>query len=331
MTGKRYGSLLVVKRVDPPPEAGLYIRQHAHWLCVCDCGNEKVIPGRHMRKNGVRTCGHDLSERRSAARRDHGLTYTVEWYTWSGMSARCYNPNSASYGRYGGRGIRVCDRWRGKNGFRNFYEDMGKRPSDKHSINRIDNDGNYTLKNCEWATDTEQANNKSSNRRLTLGDETHTLTEWARIKSTKPHVFYNRLNAGWSVEKTLTTPARVNVMNRRLTADEVREIKAWLRDNPAKKDVDIAGVYGVSIDTIANVRTGKAWDHVVVEGFTPHRKIPVFSGENNPRAKMNWAKVREVRARAAQGEKVSDLAEEFKVGRWIISDIVNLRTWKEAR
>lgn len=88
----------------------------------------------------------------------HGLTYSAEYNIWHGMKQRCNNPNSGKFNDYGGRGIKVCKRW--LNSFENFYKDMGKRPSKYHSIDRINNDGNYTPANCRWATKKQQQNNR---------------------------------------------------------------------------------------------------------------------------------------------------------------------------
>lgn len=92
----------------------------------------------------------------------HHKSHTAEYSAWTGTKARCYNPKTKSYHRYGGRGIKVCNRWQGLSGFLNFYEDMGDRPSIHHSLDRINNDGNYEPSNCRWATRHRQSINKST-------------------------------------------------------------------------------------------------------------------------------------------------------------------------
>ena len=123
------------------------------------------------------------------------------------MLSRCYNPSVERYPIYGGRGIKVCERWRGENGYEAFRADMGMRPPG-HSIERIDSDGDYTPENCKWATAKQQANNTSRNRRLTCKGRTQNLCEWAREIGIKPLTIHQRLKAGWSVEKALTQPLR---------------------------------------------------------------------------------------------------------------------------
>jgi hypothetical protein len=94
----------------------------------------------------------------------YGLEVVPEYHAWRGMMSRCYNPKSSGYKYYGGRGITVCERW--KNSSNSFMEDMGPRPSPKHSVDRINNDGNYEPSNCRWATWKEQANNKGVRNRV---------------------------------------------------------------------------------------------------------------------------------------------------------------------
>ena len=123
------------------------------------------------------------------------------------MIARCYDPEHPKYHRYGGRGIRVCDRWICR---RLFLEDMGDRP-DGRTLNRIDNDGNYCPSNCEWASHDVQAKNRANNRRITFRGETRCLEDWARVVGIGRGTIAKRINSGWPVEKALTVvPSRFN-------------------------------------------------------------------------------------------------------------------------
>lgn len=121
---------------------------------------------------------------------------------WGQMISRCYDPNNHKYKSYGGRGIRVCDRWICR---RLFIEDMGERP-DGMTLNRIDNDGDYSPENCEWATYKEQSQNRRDNRRITFEGKTQCLTEWARQYGLNRTTLRRRLDSGWIIENALKTP-----------------------------------------------------------------------------------------------------------------------------
>jgi hypothetical protein len=129
-----------------------------------------------------------------------------EYHTWIKMRARCENPNTPRFERWGGRGISVCERWKH---FENFLTDMGRQP-DGTSLDRIDNDGNYGPTNCRWATRIEQANNRISNRRVEFKGEVKTVAEWARLLKFKPLTLIMRLRRGWSPYKALTGPLQKN-------------------------------------------------------------------------------------------------------------------------
>lgn len=130
--------------------------------------------------------------------------YSSEYSIWMNMRARCNNPRNGSYDKYGGRGITVCERWQAD--FLNFLQDMGRRPSTDHSIDRIDNDGDYEPGNCRWATRKEQCRNRRSSRRIGFCGETKTMAEWAEETGLPTNVIFWRLQRGWTVERALTFP-----------------------------------------------------------------------------------------------------------------------------
>jgi hypothetical protein len=136
----------------------------------------------------------------------HGKSKTAEYGIWVGMLNRCENPENESYGNYGGRGIRVCERWRGS--FLAFLEDMGPRPSPGLSINRIDNDGDYEPGNCCWATSREQMRNTRSNALVEHDGETLCIAEWAERYGISPSLLRGRLMAGWSFELAVSQDVR---------------------------------------------------------------------------------------------------------------------------
>lgn len=141
---------------------------------------------------------------------------TKEYQTWAGMIKRVNDTNFKYYHRYGGRGITMCGGWR--HNFSKFLEDIGKSPAKSYSIERIDNDGNYScgtcdecisngwISNCKWATEKEQASNKSDNKILTYNGESLTQEEWGRRVGLSGTIICKRLGRGWSLEKALTTP-----------------------------------------------------------------------------------------------------------------------------
>lgn len=145
--------------------------------------------------------GRDLKNIKIALR--HGRTGTGEHNSWSGMKARCYNQNNRQYNLYGGRGIRVCERW--LTSFENFFEDMGLKPTLKHSLDRYpDRDGNYEPGNCRWATSYEQAQNLKSTKLLNYNGKVQSQAAWARELGIHPVTLRERLKK-WSLEKALST------------------------------------------------------------------------------------------------------------------------------
>lgn len=158
-------------------------------------------------KNGYKThCGCVTFKHRSAVNFKHGYSEKSEFGIWSNMKSRCFNEKNPAYHNYGGRGIKVCEEWLNENGFNNFINDMKERPSSKHSIDRLDNNGNYSKNNCTWATAKEQSLNRRQNRLITYNNITLPLCLMSDNYGLKSSVVSKRLKRGWSIEKSLTTP-----------------------------------------------------------------------------------------------------------------------------
>lgn len=181
--------------------------------CRCDCGAVREFLAANLRHGRSRSCGCLQRERTSAANTvrttTHGHTKggrpSKAYMLWSRMRRRCDYEKGDNYANYGGRGIKVCDRWSGENGFANFFADMGEPPAGM-SLDRIDPNGDYSKENCRWTTPKGQARNRRNNRLITFRDETKCLAEWAETYGHHTRTVWCRLSNGWSVEKALTTP-----------------------------------------------------------------------------------------------------------------------------
>lgn len=132
-----------------------------YYLCECSCGNKTYVRQDKIKSGHTKSCGclmKESSSRIGKNKKTHGKTDTAEYMVWCDMKSRCFNDKNIAYKNYGGRGITVCDRW--KKSFNNFYEDMGDRPTNKHQLDRKDNDGNYSPSNCRWVTPSENSVNR---------------------------------------------------------------------------------------------------------------------------------------------------------------------------
>ena len=199
LTGKTFGRLVVVEYLGRG-------KTNALWRCRCTCGKVKDILAPRLRNGQTRSCGCFRSEVTSKRSKTHGLKESVEYKTWQGIKSRCYLKSCPSYSRYGGRGIRVCERWR--ESFEAFLEDMGKRPSNAHSIEREENNGHYSPDNCRWATKSEQARNRRTSRMVTAEGKTQCLAAWAEETGIPYGTIMSRLVSGWTEQKAITEPVR---------------------------------------------------------------------------------------------------------------------------
>lgn len=197
LAGLRFGRLLVVER-----SLG---QRDTKWLCKCDCGSQKVIGSRALRTGRSTSCGCLHKEQLSSRVKTHGLSESFEYRVWIGMRQRCDNPKSSRHKDYGGRGIKVCDRWQS---FEAFLSDMGNAPGDGYSLDRIDNDAGYSPENCRWALATQQARNTRRNHMVTIGDETRCLSEWAARIGINETSLRRRLQRGWQVDRLLMPRTR---------------------------------------------------------------------------------------------------------------------------
>lgn len=191
LTGQTYGKLRVTGPAD---------RRNGRLAWKAECGecNKIFTRGTQNLKN--------LSQCPCHRKRLHGDTNSPTYKTWNSMINRCTYPSAQKFARYGGRGIKVCKRWRQ---YENFLADMGKRPPDT-SLDRIDNDGDYEPNNCRWATRNVQRRNMASNNRITFNGETLTLAEWAeRTGIPRERLRHRFVRAGWSAEDTLTKPPKI--------------------------------------------------------------------------------------------------------------------------
>lgn len=179
----RFGKLTVVRDCGS-------LKGRRRIECRCDCGTSKDFDGQHLKRGNSRSCGCEIV----IGKPTHGKFYEPGYARWNAMMSRCYHENNKHFHDYGGRGIRVCERWHDVTA---FLEDMGN-PPEGMSLDRIDHNGNYEPSNVRWADDHTQARNKRTARIISCNGKQMTVVEAADKVGLSPHVIYKRLDLGWS-------------------------------------------------------------------------------------------------------------------------------------
>lgn len=195
LTGQKFEKLTVLSF------AYMDNKHRSYYLCQCECGNKKVIKGQALLQGDAKSCGCS----RYSNRIKHNLSNTRLYKIWNHMINRCYNPKDQAYKNYGKRGISVCAEW--KNDVSSFYcWALANGYQDDLTIDRKDNNGNYSPENCHFVNYKIQSNNRRSNHSIKINNETHNLTEWAKIYNIHYSTIIQRLKRGWSEYDAVTTP-----------------------------------------------------------------------------------------------------------------------------
>jgi hypothetical protein len=193
--GKRFGKLVILKEVERSYCGKIPAR---NVLCKCDCGNEIVTGFTSVRNGGSKSCGCSMAEFVSKSKIKHGLCIDKNGHrasvysTWSKMKSRCLNPKLKDYKYYGGRGIKVCERWLFS--IENFLEDMGDKPDKDYSIERVDVNGDYCPENCKWIHRKLQNRNTRTSKYIEYNNKQLLLSEWCKELNLNYSIMRHRVN-----------------------------------------------------------------------------------------------------------------------------------------
>lgn len=266
LIGERYGRLVVLSEGPGRP------RWQRTWYCHCDCGTVKLVSHSNLRAGKAQSCGCYKLERIKATATRHGRSGSSIHNIWMNMRQRCRNPKNKRYWEYGGRGITVCDRWQI---FENFLADMGERPSLKHSLDRINCNGNYEPGNVRWATATQQANNTRWNHQILYDGRVQTMAEWGREIGIDPQLICCRIERGWTEEMALEiqpVPTKLRLVSH---AGETLTVAEWARRT------------GLPSRTIAD-RLNRGWSTTDALTTPSYRPLYTFQGLSLPLCE--WAR-----------------------------------------
>jgi len=194
MYGKKFGRLKVIRATS----------KIGYYLCVCDCGKVKRVRRDHLKTGKTQSCGCLRRKVVSMANTKHGMYGTKEYRSWLNIKDRCNNPNHSNYPHYGGRGIAIDPDW--NKSFQAFYDHVGDAPSPKHTIDRIDNDGNYEPGNVRWATLSEQQMNRTDTEYIKIGGYRMTPRQWCELAGHKHSTYMSRVKREWDKVEAIVTP-----------------------------------------------------------------------------------------------------------------------------
>ena len=267
LTGQKFGKLTVLERAED------YItpqnEREVQWRCKCDCGRECIVRGHNLRNGHTTSCGCAIIE----ASTKHGMHNTRIYGIYRGMLNRCYNENLVQYPDYGGRGIYVCDEWRGENGFINFMNwAMSHGYRDDLTIDRINNNGPYSPENCRWVTMVIQANNKRSNVYIEYNGESHTISEWSTITGIPYATLRKRLNDGWDINRIFNTPVNDYIQIITNSNGESHTISEWSTITGLNRDLIYDRLYKQNWDVdkalYTSVSTDRMPNYITYDGTT---------------------------------------------------------------
>ncbi len=203
LTGYKFGKWTVVSLHSKKPHPKGEIRR---WNCVCDCGNSKSVLERSLTKGVSKSCGCYHKELLRKRLTKHNMSNTRLYSIWHGINERCTRTGTRISKNYGDRGISVCDEWKQFEPFHEWAIENGY--SEDLSIDRINVNGNYEPSNCRWVDVITQANNTRNNHYVTIGEETFTITQWARLKGISTSGIYLRVKNGMTFEEAITKPVK---------------------------------------------------------------------------------------------------------------------------
>ena len=201
LAGKLFGRLLVLGHAGSV-DVGNGKKKRA-WWCKCGCGKVFSIRANSLLSGNSKSCGCTRGGEVKHGGSRRGKRFP-EYNVWSLMIKRCHAAGSTDFNNYGGRGIKVCRRW--INSFDKFLKDVGRRPSSKHTLDRLNNDGDYEPANCRWATRTEQARNKRNNHLITFGGKTMCIAQWSDELQVSQRILIDRIHRKWTIQRAFTQP-----------------------------------------------------------------------------------------------------------------------------